>query len=99
MTDYTITPARYAKGQMVVRTIADGSGYKTRAAYLLEALNARYVGRSNGYVLSPAKADKFARLYDAGFDARMRMFHDSPSIFIAPDGREMTLREALKEIG
>jgi hypothetical protein len=67
--DYTISPARYAKGQMVVHCPST-NGYKTRAARLIgDGLNCRWVGRSRGYVASPAKVAKFEALYAAGFDA------------------------------
>jgi hypothetical protein len=77
---YSITDARYAKGKKVVRTPSN-TGYKTRAAYLVEALGGRWVNRGGGYVVSPAAADKFERLYRAGFDARIRLFRDSPASF------------------
>lgn len=74
--DYTIVPARYAKGKMVLRSTKDGSGLKNRADRLAEALGGRYVGRSKGYVLSVVAAEKFELLYIAGFDAEIRMFFD-----------------------
>lgn len=71
MTDYTITPARYAKGKMIIRPTPDGTGYKNRAARLAEArgIGGRYVGRSGGYTVSPTAASKFERLYAEGWDA------------------------------
>lgn len=71
MTDapYTIQPARYAKGMMLVRT-SDGSGYKTRAARLIgDGLRCRYTGREGGYVASPSKVRRFEKLYAEGWDA------------------------------
>jgi hypothetical protein len=66
---YTITPARYAKGQMLVRC-PSGDGYKTRAARLIgDGLKCRFSGRCGGYIASPAKARRFERLYAEGWDA------------------------------
>lgn len=69
--DYTITPARYAKDKVVLRVAPDGTGYKNRAARLICArgFGARWVNRYCGYVVSPAAAERFRRLYDAGWDA------------------------------
>lgn len=65
---YTITPARYAKGQMLVRCPST-DGLKTRAARLIgDGLRGRYTGRESGYIVSPAKARKFERLFAAGWD-------------------------------
>lgn len=69
--DYMITPARYAKGKMIIRPTSDGSGYKTRAARLAEAkgIGGRWVNRSGGYTVSPTAARKFEKLYAEGWDA------------------------------
>jgi hypothetical protein len=70
MGDYTIGPARYAKGKMAIRCKSDGSGWKTRAMTLAERLaNGRYSGRENAYILSPAAAKRFERLYAEGWSA------------------------------
>lgn len=68
---YTITPARYAKGKMIIRPKSDGSGFKTRAARLAEAkgIGGRWVHRSGGYTVSPAAARRFEKLYAEGWDA------------------------------
>lgn len=69
MSDYSITRARYAKGMMAVRTPSD-TGYKTRAAYLAEALaNGRYTGRENAWIMGPNRAALFERFYAAGWNA------------------------------
>jgi hypothetical protein len=70
--DYTIVPARYAKNLWVIKPRSDGSGFKTRAARLAEALNGRWVHRSGGYHVSKARADRFKMLYAAGFDAHIK---------------------------
>lgn len=69
MTPYTITDARYAKGKKAVRCPSP-DGYKTRAAYLAERLaNGRYTNREHAYIMSPAAALRFEKLYTEGWDA------------------------------
>lgn len=66
---FTITPARYAKNKYVIQT-KGVDGYKSRACRLAGAItNDAYVGRSKGYTASAAQAEKFYRLYVAGWDA------------------------------
>lgn len=66
---YTIFPASYAKGKVIIRA-PSSNGFKTRAACLAgDGLGLNYVGRSKGYTASPAQAERFERLYVAGFDA------------------------------
>ena len=77
MTDYTINDARYAKGKKLIVCSSDGSGFKTRTQALAQSVGGRYVKRSKGYMVSPAAAIKFERLYAAGFCANIRMFNDS----------------------
>jgi len=67
---YTITPARYAKGKMVIHAPST-DGYKTRAARLAEYVGGRYVGRSNGYVVSSSAAKRFEALFAEGLDANL----------------------------
>lgn len=69
--DYSIRPARYAKGKMVIKTKSDGSGLKTRAARLAEArgIGGKWVNRSGGYTVSVSAAKRFAKLYAEGWDA------------------------------
>lgn len=95
---YTISDARYAKGKKVIHVASDGSGMKTRAAYLADALGGRWVGRSKGYVLSPAAAVKFEKLWAAGFEANMRLYHDTKPSFFHPERRfeNLTAAQALK---
>lgn len=68
---YTITPARYAKGKMVIRPTSNGTGFKTRAARLAEAkgIGGKWVHRSGGYNVSPSAAKRFEKLYAEGWDA------------------------------
>lgn len=68
--DYTLTPARYAKGMIAVRPKPDGSGYKTRAGYLAARMaNGRHSGREGAYILTPTASERFVRLYAEGWDA------------------------------
>ncbi len=64
-TEYTISPYRYAKNSVVVRTVADG--WKTRACRLAGSFG-RFVGRAGGYVMTVSASEKFCRLYAAGWD-------------------------------
>jgi hypothetical protein len=70
MDDYTIRPARYAKGKVAICCKSNGSGWKTRAMLLAERLaNGRYSGREKAYILSPSAASRFERLYAEGWSA------------------------------
>lgn len=71
MADYTISPAHYAKGKLVISCMPSGDGWKTRAIRLVEAkgIGGRYVNRSRGYHVSPAGAARFEKLYAEGWDA------------------------------
>lgn len=78
MFDFTITPARYAKGKMAVRC-PSGNGYKTRAARLAEAIaRGRYTGRERAYIMGPKSAEKFQRLYAEGWDASVFTYELEP---------------------
>lgn len=67
--EYSISPARYAKGKMAVRC-PSSTGWKTRAARLAEAIaRGRYTGREGAYIMSPAAAIRFERLFLDGWDA------------------------------
>lgn len=67
--DYTVSPARYAKGKMAVRCPSK-DGWKSRAARLAGAIaRGRYTGRERAYIMSPTAAAKFERLFLEGWDA------------------------------
>jgi len=67
--NFTVSDARYAKGQKLVRCTSKTS-FKSRAARLVgDGLRARWTNRESGYVVSPAKLKKFERLYADGWDA------------------------------
>lgn len=88
---YSITPARYAKGKLIIRTTSNG-GYKSRACRLAgDGLNLPYSHRSGGYTASQGQADRFERLFQAGFDACFfsgAIDHDGERL------RDLTWREA-----
>ena len=84
---------------MLVRVTDSHDGLKGRSSYLLDALNARYTHREHGYILSPVAVEKLTALYDAGFDARLRLFRDSPVRLHKGDGPDVSLPAALKTIG
>jgi hypothetical protein len=70
MSDYTISPARYAKKMMAVHCISDGTGWMTRAMHLADHFaRSRYSGRENAYIMSKAASAKFEAAYVAGKDA------------------------------
>lgn len=93
-----IEAAPYAKGRAVVRPIRDGSGFKTSAAWLAEALGGKWVHRSHGYQLSPARAEAWRRLVAAEADCTQRVgWRDTtPYRFgLKGDNPVLTLREIL----
>ena len=45
------------------------TGYKSRAARLACALNARYSNREGAYIMSQPKARRLSELFNAGWDA------------------------------
>jgi hypothetical protein len=94
---FLIIDARYAKGKMIIQPLDSKDGYKGRASYLAEALNGKWVHRSGGYTVSPAAADKFLKLFKAGFEANVRCFKDSPAEFYHRklELESLTLKEAL----
>lgn len=67
--DVIVSDARYAKGMKLVECKSDGSGWKTRAMRLCDAMKGRYTGRENGYIMSPTKAMRFMKLLAEGWDA------------------------------
>lgn len=60
---------RNGKPMIVARCPSDGSGYKTRAARLAEALHGRWSHRQGGYVMSRRGADRLVAYYRDGWDA------------------------------
>lgn len=59
MTAYTISPAKYSKGNFAVRCPST-TGYKTRAARLIgDGLKCRHSGREGAYIASASKVAKF----------------------------------------
>ncbi len=95
---YSVSPARYAKGKMVVRPLDSRDGMKGCSSYLIEALGGRYVGRSHGYHMSPAAVAKLDKLSQAGFHANLRMFSRSPATFFHIERNlwDLTAAQALK---
>lgn len=66
---YSVSEARYAKGQLAVRCTAGGP-YKDRTQRLIgDGLNCRWSGRERAFIASPSKVAKFEALHAAGFDA------------------------------
>lgn len=66
---FTISPARYAKLKVIVNTRGN-DGFKSRACRLAGAISRnKYTKRCSGYVMSPAQAEKFYKLFHEGRDA------------------------------
>lgn len=82
--DYKIRPASYAKNMIAISTTPDGSGMKTRAAYLATTLaNGRYSNRERAYLMSKQKATQFVALYDQGFTATImsgKIYHQNDEL-------------------
>ncbi|MCS3893477.1 hypothetical protein M2171_002610 [Bradyrhizobium japonicum USDA 38] len=74
---YKISEARYAVGRLIVRTLKDGSGMKTRAAWLCEYFGGRYVNREEGYSMSQVGAAKMEAAYAKGYDATFWELRDA----------------------
>lgn len=75
--------------------------FKRAAERLIDALNGQWA-RSSGYTLAPSRAllwrDLFVAGWDAGMDWRGCYGEKTPPLLEAPDGRQMTLKEAAEEI-
>jgi hypothetical protein len=69
VTGYTVTPARYSKGNFIIRPLDSVGGFKGRASYLCCALNLRWTHRSGGFTASPSKLSRFEKLYAEGWSA------------------------------
>lgn len=96
-TPYLIFNARYAKGKKIIQVRDSRDGYRGRASYLAEAVGGRYVGRSGGYTVSPTAADKFEKLFAAGFDGDVPLFGGKATFSHRERGlRGLTAAQALK---
>ncbi len=70
MTDYSVAPARYAKGKYLVTIQSDRSGIMGRAERLIHrGLNCRFTGRENGFIASASQVRRFEKLYAEGWTA------------------------------
>lgn len=96
---YQIGDARYAEGKKVIAPQDSRDGLKGRASYLAEALGGKWTHRCHGYVISPAGAEKFKTLFEAGFDAISPAFKSvRPGLFYHQERglKDLTARDALK---
>ncbi|KFL31722.1 hypothetical protein JP75_06515 [Devosia riboflavina] len=67
--DYSVSPARYAKGMLAVKCPSP-NGYKTRAARLIgDGLKCRWSNRERAYIVPPTKLARFEVLFAEGWDA------------------------------
>lgn len=69
---YIIRAAQYAKGKVAI-TCPGWHQMKTRAARICcaKGMGARYTGRENAYIMSPAAAKRFLKYYAGGYDANV----------------------------
>lgn len=66
---YTVKPARYSKGNMLVVCESDGP-FKTRYMRLAETFsNGRYTHRENGYIMAVKAVERFEQAVKDGWDA------------------------------
>ena len=94
---FTVEPARYSVGKVVVAVKkVDGGGFKGAGARLAEALGGKWAGRDHGYQLAPQRAVDWCDLHAAGADARYRFFEadESKDIFELRDNKNLTLSQA-----
>ena len=101
---FTCHPAPYAKGKMQIQLSKDAAisdGFKGAADRLLDALNATWRHRG-GFALAPSRATLWRKLFVAGWDAstdwRGAWGISEPPQLHSPDGRAMTLKEAIAEV-
>lgn len=85
---YEISAARYAKGKCAIRCVKSGTGFKTRADYLVIALGGRYTHRERSFILSPSAARRFHLLYQEGWNADL--FGEK---LISPSGERVSPRD------
>lgn len=99
MHEYTITPARYAKGKLVLRSPPSDSGWKTKIQWLAENCGGRWVHRDKGYQMSPRQAANFETLLKAGFEGGIRVGVSQPASFTLKETglQKFTLKEALNK--
>lgn len=58
MSEFTVTPARYAKGMLLVRCTSDGIFISRPARILRDELNCRFTNREGGYIASARKVER-----------------------------------------
>lgn len=90
--NYTIQPARYAKGKWIIQSKST-TGFKTSVHQTVEALGGKYTNREKGYTLSSAQVRKFKALEKAGVEGRVSLvtrkgvfYHpDNPREYLTPE--------------
>jgi hypothetical protein len=95
---YSLAPARYARGKIVLRCEAmKPNGYKTEGHWLAEALGGRWTHRDDGHQLAPNRAQAWLRLFLGGYEASRKYFGRDrrPYTFNLPGGEPLTLAQAL----
>lgn len=100
MREFTVHKARYSKGMMAVHCQSDGTGFKTPAMRLCDALTNRYSHRENAYIMPKSKADSLPNLMQAGWSATLGYGRTPPQL-VPPGGNytdAMSFREAKKHL-
>lgn len=65
--EYTVRPAKYAKGKVAVETPST-TDLKTRAARIMSAIAQNYSRREHAYIVTPNQAEKFLKAFHSGRD-------------------------------
>lgn len=97
---WSTSPARYAKGKMVVR-IVNESMFKNEGVWLAEALGGKWSRRDGGHQLSRTRAAAWIKLYSAGWTATRKILSsDKKPYLFGPfkQPRIFVLKDALKHI-
>jgi len=69
---FEISPARYAKGKVLVRITKSNGDFMNRTGRVADIIGGGgrgYSNREKGYVMSPSQAEKFQRAVIEGWDA------------------------------
>ncbi len=93
-----ISQGRYCKDSICAAPEDSRDGFKGPETWLIQALNGRYSHREGGYILPASKHSILLILMENGWRGKPRYFEGQKAIFIAPDGQEMNLSQAKREL-
>jgi hypothetical protein len=89
---FTITPSD--NGREVLLRISPKQ--EMRAHNLARALRGRFALGLHAYYMTPARAEKWQALFDAGFDATTIRAHDQRVWVFKHEGKTWTLAESMR---